>query len=566
MQMVRLVDWLYQGQQTLLSWTYEKAMASFSKTSLLSLALTAVAGAAPAGKIIERPEDACSSIASTFTFPNAKINFAQHVTAGTNLTLDTSTEDLKTCGYSTGQVVPVDLCRVAMHVATSNRSGITMEAWLPTNWTGRYMSTGNGGLNGCLSYSDMAYGTEFGFAAIGANNGHNGTGGKSFYQNDDVVNDFAWRSLVTETKVGKAITKAFYSQDYTKSYYLGCSTGGRQGFKMAQSFPDLFDGIVAGAPALAFNNLSSWSGHFLPITGTNTSSNFITPTKWSLIHADILKQCDNLDGAKDGIIEDPSLCTYKPVALQCPSNATNTSTCLTPAQVNIVTGIFSPYYGENGTLIYPRMQPGSEIAASRIVYNGVPFPYTTDWYRYAIYNDPSWNPATLSSADAAYAHAKDPFGIETWSGNLSSFKSRGGKLLHYHGLMDGIISSDNSPRYYEHVSTTMGLAPAELDSFYRFFRISGTGHCDGGDGAWQIGQVSGGKRDAEHNVLQRMIEWVEEGDGKAPESVVGTRYVDGTAGEGAEVEYERRHCKYPLRNRCVDKENWRSVDAWECVA
>lgn len=530
---------------------------------LLSLALTTLTGALPAGKLVQNPQDACSSLASTFSYENARVNFAQHVAAGTNLTLDTSTEDLKTCGYAAGQVVPVDLCRIALYVATSNRSGISMEAWLPSNWTGRYLSTGNGGLNGCLSYSDMAYGTEFGFASIGANNGHNGTSGKAFYQNDDILNDFAWRSVVTETEVGKAITKAFYSQDYTKSYYLGCSTGGREGFKMAQSFPHLFDGIVAGAPALAFNNLSSWSAHFLPITGANTSANFIPASKWPLIHADILKQCDTLDGAEDGIIEDPTLCLYKPITLQCASDTTNTSTCLTAAQVQIVSEIFSPYYGENGTLIYPRMQPGSELAASLFYYSGSEFPYSTDWMRYAIYNNPNWDPTKFNSADAAFSHAKDPFGIETWSGDLSNFQNHGGKILHYHGQMDGVITSDNSPRYYEHVTTTMGLSPAELDSFYRFFRISGTGHCAGGDGAWLIGQVTGGPRDAEHNVLQRMIEWVEGGDGEAPEYVVGVAYKEGQV--GGEIEYERKHCKYPLRNKCVDPENWRSVDAWRCV-
>ena len=83
--------------------------------------------------------------------------------------------------------------------------------------------------------------------------GHNGTRGTAFYESPEIVADFAYRSLHTGVVVGKELTKAYYEQDYTKSYYLGCSTGGRQGLKMVQDFPNDFDGVVAGAPAVAFN-------------------------------------------------------------------------------------------------------------------------------------------------------------------------------------------------------------------------------------------------------------------------------------------------------------------------
>jgi feruloyl esterase len=69
------------------------------------------------------------------------------------------------------------MCRLAMYVATSNRSEITLEAWLPTGWTGRFLSTRNGGVSGCIQYPDLAYTAGLGFATVGANNGHNGTRG-----------------------------------------------------------------------------------------------------------------------------------------------------------------------------------------------------------------------------------------------------------------------------------------------------------------------------------------------------------------------------------------------------
>lgn len=140
-------------------------------------------------------------------------------------------------------------------------------------------------------------------------------------------------------------------------------------------FPDDFDGIVAGSPALDFNNLQSWRASFFIITGSATSSNFISEAMWTtLIHNEVLKQCDGLDGAIDGIIEDPNLCHFNPEALLCTKN--NSTDCLTPAQVAIVRTIFSPFYGENGSLIYPAMQPGSEILASQNLYSGKPFSYS----------------------------------------------------------------------------------------------------------------------------------------------------------------------------------------------
>lgn len=206
-------------------------------------AAASILNAASGQDIVQDAQSACSSLGKTFKHENVTINFVQHVPAGTNLTLSQA-GDLASCDQAS-QVAPVDLCRVAMHVATSSRSGITMEAWLPSNWTGRFMSTGNGGLNGCVKYADVAYGALFGFAAVGANNGHNGTRGTAFQGNPDVVEDFAWRSLYTETVVGKAVTKAYYKSHIKHAYYLGCSTGGRQGFKMVQDFPELFNGVVS---------------------------------------------------------------------------------------------------------------------------------------------------------------------------------------------------------------------------------------------------------------------------------------------------------------------------------
>ncbi|KAL1873162.1 Feruloyl esterase [Diaporthe australafricana] len=503
----------------------------------------------------------CTSLADTLAsgIPNATVQSTVPVTAGTNLTI---TAD-PTCQRSS-QVVDSDVCRVSLFVPTSDRSNLTMEVWLPPAeaWTGRFLSTGNGGLGGCIQYEDLAYTTALGFAAVGTNNGHDGNKGDAFYQNEEVVLDFAYRAMHTGIVLGKQVSETFYGKPHDKSYYLGCSTGGRQGFKEAQAYPDDFDGLVIGAPALAFNNLSSWSGSFYVKTGSANASTFVPTNLWTVIHEDILNQCDGIDGYVDGIIEDPSLCNYRPEALICAAG--NTTNCLTGEQANTVREIFTPIYGLDGQITYPAMQPGSEDLASRLYYGGQPFQYTTGWFANAIYNDKNWDPATLGPKDYAAAHALNIGNIETWDGDLSAVRDRGSKILHYHGQADAIISSLNSPRYYDHVSRTMGSPSSVLDDFYRFFRISGMGHCSGGNGASFIGQeaASNATLDPEGNVLMAMVRWVEEGT--APDSILGTAYVNETKDSG-EIAFQRRHCKYPLRNVYSGSGDATLPDSWECV-
>ncbi|TDZ13832.1 putative feruloyl esterase B-2 [Colletotrichum spinosum] len=319
-------------------------------------------------------------------------------------------------------------------VATSSRSGFKLEAWLPQNWTGRFLSTGNGGLGGCVQYEDLDYASSLGFATVATNNGHDGMSGASFLNNPDVIEDFAYRALHTG--------------------------------------------------------------------------------------------------------------------------------CLTHTQVETLRAIYEPLVDAAGDLVYPRLQPGAELTgAPQTYFTGRPFG-AADWFKYAIFNDSGWDPLTLEPADYVLSSALNLFNIETFDGDLSAFRARGGKILHYHGLADGTISSENSPRYYEHVSRTMGAGPAALDEFYRFFRISGMAHCGGGPGAAFIGNraQSVADLDPENNVLMAVVRWVEEG--AAPEFVRGTAYVGGSGEAG--VDFTRRHCRWPRRN-VFRGGNYKDENAWACV-
>ncbi|KAK2026437.1 tannase and feruloyl esterase [Colletotrichum zoysiae] len=372
------------------------------------------------------------------------------------------------------------------------------------------------------AYEDLNYGASHQFATIGTNNGHDGISGSPFYENPGVVEDYVYRSVHLEAQLGKAVAAEFYGKNHTKAYYIGCSTGGRQGFKEAQSFPEDFDGIVAGAPAFDFNGLMYWTGQLFLKTGTSKDSRFLTSAQWGLVYSDIMRQCDGLDGLEDGIIEDPSLCQYRPEGLLC--SGSPSGACLTGEQAD------------------------------------TPNAYPMDWWRYALYNDPAWNISTLSYKDYQVAAQLNPWNVSTWEGDLSGARQRGVKILHYHGLQDPAISSDNSERYYGHVSRTMNLPSAELDDFYRYFRISGMTHCSGGTGASLIGGSTNGyvSFEPEANVLAAIVRWVEEG--VAPDYILGSR----KAASG-QVDLQRKHCKYPARNVYKGQGDPSTPDSWECV-
>lgn len=411
-----------------------------------------------------------------------------------------------------------------------------------------------------MKYADVNWGTMLGFATVGANNGHDGDTAEYFLNNTEVLEDFAWRSVHTGTVVGKEITNIFYEEGYNKSYYAGCSTGGREGYKAVQYNPDDYDGVLAGSAAMNFINLASWGAYLYWLTGNSSAASFLNSDQWTAVHELVISQCDGLDGAEDGIIEDADNCHPIIEPLICNSTSSADSTCITGTQAKTVNKVFSDWYGPDGTLYYPRMNPGGEESAAAFYLGGTPFSTSTTWYRYVVFGDADWDPTTWVPENAKTALDQNPFNIQTFDADLSAFKNSGGKLLSYHGTVDPIITSDDSKLYYRSVAANMSLSPTDLDEFYRFFGIGGMGHCGSGDGAVYIGQSEDTylASEPENNLLLALVDWVE--NGNAPD------YVRGAASDDGETAtFFRRHCRYPRRNKYVGPGNYTDEDAWQCV-
>lgn len=506
--------------------------------------------------------ESCLAFDATSLLNNSTLRIHEYVPANTTIPLD----GMDPSCARLSQLFSVEACRIALNIPTTNRSSVIVELFLPhpDTWNNRYLGTGNGGIDGCIKYEDISYAISHGFATTGSNNGHNGTGGTDFYNNEDIVIDFSWRAIHTTAEIGKVLINTFYAKEIMKSYYLGCSGGGRQGIQAADLFPNDFDGILVGAPGLDFNDMSAWRASFYTITGAVNSTNFIPPETWQgAIHNEVLKQCDAIDGVQDGILVDPSLCTavFRPEALLC--TAKMTTSCLSVEQVEIVRKVFSPLYGISGEIIYPPLAPGAEVQATQRLLSGVPFPYSVDWFRYAVYSNPTWDPSTFTIADAQAAQNKNPGNAKTWPSNLSPFRNNGGKLLIYHGGADQQITGLNTERWYNYLSRGMSARSEDLDNFMRFFRVPGMGHCSGGVGAWQIGQngaaAQGIEYEPHYNVLAAITDWVEKGI--APDTIIGTRFVNDTIANG--VGFQRAHCRYPLRSTYIGGDVG-SIKSWEC--
>lgn len=267
----------------------------------------------------------------------------------------------------------------------------------------------------------------------------------------------------------------------------------------------------------------------------------------------------------NSIIEDTDFCHPQFERLICPENSTNITDCINGAQAAKVRALYEPLYGIDGSILYPRLQPGTELTSYSTYFSGEMSLLAAEWFKYVVYN-PEFDPETLTHEDFAVAASQDPYNVSTFDADLSAFKSRGGKFLTLHGMEDYIISSEISTMFYHRLAETMSMPPSSLDSFYRYFRVSGMSHCALGTGAYSLGMYSFGssenamEQDPDDNVLARIVAWVERGE--APEYIRGSSVPTGLPGSAPR--YKRKHCKYPSSNVYVGPGNYTDENAWKC--
>lgn len=314
-------------------------------------------------------------------------------------------------------------------------------------------------------------------------------------------------------------------------------------------FPNDFDGVVVGSPANWQTHVNDWDMHMALDVQPAGSPHFIPRDTWiNVLHPEVLKQCDELDGVADGIISDPLNCHFRPETLICRPEQ-NTSTCLTVPQVEAFHRIYTDYYEANQTWIFGRYYPGGETAYPDGLVGETP--KGADWFRYFVLNDTEWSYEQYNSSLIEFADRLDPGHTNAIDANITAFagSAHNGKLLQYVGWADQLISAGASFHYYDTVETfTRAHTDLDIDDFYRLFTVPGMNHCYDGFGANAFGgvqQASNGmpplSLGSEHNVLAAMVEWVEQGT--APETLIAAYYKDNNVTNG--VEFTRPLCQFP---------------------
>ena len=417
-------------------------------------------------------------------------------------------------------------CRVIATLRPTNDSNITVEVWMPlSGWNGKYQAVGNGAFRGSISHSAMAAALANGYATSSTDTGHIGNTAEFGLDHPEKVVDFGWRSLHLMAVLTKEVIAAHYDESLRYSYWNGCSAGGRQAMKMAQAFPEDFDGIVAGAPGQDWSGRAAGALRVASYLGSNPAARLSADDRL-LVHAAAISACDAADGVVDGLIDSPQRCDFDPAVLQC-EGAKNGS-CLTAAQVGTVRMLYTSPVNPSTNREITGLVPGSELNWTELGWTNSARATGLELYRYLVYGDPNWTIDRFDfDTDIVKAEETDDETLNALDPDLKPFFARGGKLLAYHGWSDAQISPLNATQYYERVVESVGSAEEVHDS-YRLFMAPGMGHCGGGEGPSVFDKMA-------------LIEaWVEEG--QAPDHVLATKF-----GPEGEVEMRRPLCAYPAR-------------------
>jgi feruloyl esterase len=379
-------------------------------------------------------------------------------------------------------------CRVAATVRPTSDSDIKIEVWLPASaWNGKFQAVGQGGLAGSIPYPEMAAALIAGYATTGTDTGHVGDSAEFVPGHPEKLIDFAYRAIHEMAVNGKAIVAARYGTAPARSYFNGCSGGGRHGLTSAQRYPADFDGIVAGASTWNQPRMDAARIAVNRIVNRSPESG-IPPQKFPMIHEAVLRACDGLDGVKDGVIENPTRCRFDVATLEC--KGADGPTCLTAPQVESAKALLSPLtHPATGAVLFEgHLWPGAELEWARLS-QPEPLSNVLTRIRNITFKNPNWDPRQFNTAtDVDLADRVDNGLLASSNFNLAPFFDRGGKLLMWHGWSDPQVTPQNSIIYYNSVLKSVGK---NADNSIALFMLPGVSHCQGGPGPDAFDKMSG---------------------------------------------------------------------------
>lgn len=505
----------------------------------------------------------CERLAS-LKLADITITSAQSVPAGSFMTPDGET-------FSN---LPA-FCRVVAVATPTPESHINFEVWMPVNsWNKRFRGEGSGGSAGSITYPLMANALQRLYATMSNDNGHVGSSW-TFANPPQRVVDFGNRAQHVTTVAGKAITEAFYSERPRFSYFVGCSQGGHHALMEAQRYPEDYDGIIGGDPAMDWTHLmfgELWTGVNSSVKGPSFD---LPQTQLNVVTNAVLAQCAGHDGGvkSDAFLNDPRACHFSPRPLLCKSGQ-DPATCLTADQIQAVEALYQgPVNPRTHRSIFPGFARGSEAFWRQVLVGlATPGGSSASYFQDGVFAgaaDFSFLNINFDS-DVALADHKAASDGEDWeqaldanNPDLSPFKSRGGKLIMYHGFADPFISSFISLDYYTALAGIEKGGLSETQDFARLFMVPGMNHCAGGPGANVFNGPDnlGGAEDPDHDVVMALDRWVSTGE--APKTIIATKFVNDSPSMG--IAFQRPLCPYPAVAQFNGKGNPALASSFTCV-
>ncbi len=470
----------------------------------------------------------------------ARVDAAQACAALAGKTLAGAT--VNTAGTVAASATTPLYCKVSATIAPQ----LHLELRLPQQWNGKLYYEGGGGYDG--SIPPLAGGNlsalQQGYATVNSDSGHTDVGlSAAFALNDTLAaNLFGSLSVPTVMSSAKEMVQTVYGKEPEKSYFEGCSNGGREALMAAQRNPNLFDGIISRAPAY------NWVGFIGEFNRTAKAvaapGGQINAAKLGLLAKAVRDACDAKDGIVDGIVSNPQACTFNAAALRCAGGADTGDSCLSDAQLAVVSSRTTPASFAGGAYTSAESPlHGNEddaagwgpwITGNGDVRNAAKYLLQDSTIKNYLARNPAQDSLTYayeSNLGALYSMAALNDATNT---DLRPFKASNAKLILWHGGSDSVLSPVATTAYYRGVTSTLG-GQAATDEFMRYYLAPGVGHCEGGPGADQT------------DLLGALDAWVTKGT--APATLTATKVANGV------TQASRPLCRFPQYPRYTGPAN-----------
>jgi len=520
----------------------------------------------------------CTDLATRFTYPNTTLTASTAVAAGT---LTAAGSPVAAHCRLTGSMYQ----RTSAVDARSYAIGFEMR--LPNAWNGRFFYQANGGIDGSVGTASGGIGgggplsnaLAQGFAVISSDAGHVASQGPFFGLDPQARLDYGYQAVGKLTPMAKAAIAAAYGKAPDRSYIGGCSNGGRHTMVAASRYADQYDGFLVGDPGFrlplaAIANIAGAQAYNALATTPGDLGTGFTLAERTLVSNAVLAKCDALDGSADGLVQDTKACQAAfDLARDVPTcAATRDGTCLSSAHKTAIARLFSGATTSTGTKIYTSFPWDAGLGTGgwavwkysnslNLDSGAVGFIWQVPPENATGFNGPAFTLtgnvdtmlAKIQATNATYTENALSFMTPPNPGDLTVLRSRGAKMLMYHGTSDPIFSSDDTQAYVDGLRGKHG----DPSDFTRYFPVPGMNHCSGGPATDQF------------DMLTPLVNWVEKG--QAPASVTASARGAGNAGganadvpAGWSATRTRPLCPYPQVARYKGSGTIESADNFEC--